>query len=76
MPKKTTTVKTNVHVRVPLAGGGVEVAPAGRVVGAHHTPLQTTQHGHHVVLHRPRHAERREELRPAFKTTHLTGGCG
>lgn len=53
-----------IHVDVPLVGGGVEEAPAGCVLGRHHTTLQTTQHGHHIVLDGSCDREALQKLRP------------
>lgn len=60
-----------VHVCIPLVGRGVEVAPAGCILGRHHTAVQTTQHGHHVVLDGTCNCEVLEELWPAVKTKYI-----
>lgn len=40
----------NIHICVPLVGRSVEKAPAGCILRCHHTLIQTTQHGHYIVL--------------------------
>lgn len=63
-----------IHVYVPLVGGGVEEAPAGCILRRHHTPVQTTQHGHHVVLDGARDYELLQELGPAAKAHTFSWG--
>lgn len=57
-----------IHVCIPLAGGGVEEAPAGCILRRHHTPVRTTQHGHHIVLDGTCNGEVLEELGSSVET--------
>lgn len=47
---KTEKLSLNIHICIPLVGGSVEKAPAGCILRCHHTLIQTTQHGHYIVL--------------------------
>lgn len=69
---KTGSSALHLHVCVPLVGGSVEKAPAGSVLRCHHAPIQTTQHGHHIVLDCACNGKVLKELRPAMKP-HVTG---
>lgn len=69
---KTGSSALHLHVCVPLVGGSVEKAPAGSILRRHHAPIQTTQHGHHIVLDGACNGKVLEELRPAMKP-HVTG---
>ena len=64
-----------IHVYIPLVGRRVEESPAGCVLRRHHTPVQTTQHGHHVVLDGTCSCEVLEELRPGGKPPLFTFYC-
>lgn len=59
------------HVFVPLIGWRVEEAPAGCILGCHHTPVQTAQHGHHIVLDSTCNRKVLKEFGSAEKTTQL-----
>lgn len=55
------------HVFIPLIGWSVEEAPAGCILGCHRTPVQTAQHGHHIVLDGTCDREVLQELGSAAK---------
>lgn len=69
---KTGSSALHLHVCVPLVGGSVEKAPAGSVLRRHHAPIQTTQHGHHIVLDGACNGKVLKELGPAMKP-HVIG---
>lgn len=69
---KTGSSALHLHVCVPLVGGSVEKAPAGSVLRCHHAPIQTTQHGHHIVLDSACNGKVFKELGPAMKP-HVIG---
>lgn len=64
---ETGSLRLYIHVYIPLVGVSVEKTPAGCILGRHHTSVQATQHGHHIVLDGTCSCEVLKELRPAVE---------
>lgn len=61
------TSALHLHVCVPLICCGVEKAPTRCILRCHHATIQTTQHGHHIILDGACSIKALKELGPAVE---------